>query len=78
MIQHEPTKTECNPSTLSVQGQESDHDPFIVEHDRFLEELMKAVEEDATREETSASQESRSPALSPIPPRPERVRYSFD
>jgi len=78
MRQRESRETERDPATIPEQGQESGHDPFIVEHDRFLEELMKAVDEDEMSKETSVSQEPRAPVPSPVPARPERVRYSFD
>jgi hypothetical protein len=78
MKQRESKETESNPAAMPEQGQGSGHDPFIVERDRFLEALMKAVDEDEMSKETSVSQESRSPAPSPVPARPERVRYSFD
>lgn len=78
MKQRESRETERAPAVMPAEGQGSGHDPCIVEHDRFLEELMKAVDEDGMSEETSVSQEPRSPVSSPVPARPERVRYSFD
>ena len=78
MRQRESKETERDPAVMSAQGQGSEHDLFIVEHDRFLEELMKAIDEDEVSKEASVSQEPRSPSPSPVPARPERVRYSFD
>jgi hypothetical protein len=78
MRQRESRETERDPMAMSEQGQESGHDPFIVEHERFLEELMKAVDEDEMSKETSVSQKSRSSMPSPVLARPERVHYSFD
>lgn len=76
MRQRKLKESERDPVAMPAQVQESEQDP--VEQDRFLEELMKAVDEDVMSEETSASQESKSPVPSSVPPRPERVRYSFD
>jgi hypothetical protein len=78
MRQHESRETERDLAAIPEQGQESGHDPFIVEHDRFLAELIKAVGEDEMSKETSVPQELRSPVPSPVPARSERVRYSFD
>ena len=79
MKQRASRETERDPAAMPDQGLGSDHDACIVEHDRFLEELMKAVDEEERSEETaSAAQVPRPPVPSPVPARPERVRYSFD